>query len=282
MEEFLSTELIKIKDYKLELGNLIALVIFIVIVAALLKLIKKLIYRSKRLKTGEKFSINKIVRYLTYGIAFVIVLRIAGFDISVLLAGSAALLVGIGFGLQNIFNDFISGIILLLDGSLKVDDIVEVNGRIYLVEEIRFRTTTVIGRDENYVILPNSELTRNNVVNWTYNKKASRFQVDIGVAYSTNVTELMDLLKEVAKSTPRVLEIPAPFVRFSDYGESSLRFGVYFYTHDIFRAEHIKSMMRVEIFKQLSDRGIKIPYPQRVVHFKNDENRKDDKDNLNH
>ncbi|HZJ80129.1 MAG TPA: mechanosensitive ion channel domain-containing protein [Dysgonamonadaceae bacterium] len=271
MEEFLSTELIKIKDYKLELGNLIVLVLFIALVAGILKLVKKLIYRSSRLKTGEKFSINKIVRYITYGVAFIIALRIAGFDISVLLAGSAALLVGIGFGLQNIFNDFISGIILLLDGSLKVDDIVEVNGRIYLVEEIRFRTTTVIGRDENYVILPNSELTRNKVVNWTFNKKASRFQIDIGVAYSTNVTELMELLKEVAKSTPRVLEMPEPFVRFADYGESSLRFGVYFYTHDIFRAEHIKSLMRIEIFKQLSARGINIPFPQRVVHFKKDE-----------
>ena len=208
MEEFLSTELIKIKDYKLELGTLIVLVLFIALVAGVLKLVKKLIYRSNRLKRGEKFSINKIVRYITYGVAFIIALRIAGFDISVLLAGSAALLVGIGFGLQNIFNDFISGIILLLDGSLKVDDIVEVNGRIYLVEEIRFRTTTVIGRDENYVILPNSELTRNKVVNWTFNKKASRFQIDIGVAYSTNVTELMELLKEVAKSTPRVLKCP--------------------------------------------------------------------------
>ncbi len=273
MEEFLSTELIKIKDYKLELGTLIVLVLFIALVAGVLKLVKKLIYRSNRLKTGEKFSINKIVRYITYGVAFIIALRIAGFDISVLLAGSAALLVGIGFGLQNIFNDFISGIILLLDGSLKVDDIVEVKGRIYLVEEIRFRTTTVIGRDENYVILPNSELTRNNVVNWTYNKKASRFHIDIGVAYSTNVLELMELLKEVAKSTPRVLETPELFVRFADYGESSLRFGVYFYTHDIFRAEHIKSLIRIEIFKQLSARGIKIPFPQRVVHFKNDENK---------
>lgn len=271
MEEFLSTELIKLKDYKLELGTLIVLVLFILVVAGVLKLVKKLIYRTNRLKSGEKFSINKIVRYITYTIAFLIVLRIAGFDISVLLAGSAALLVGIGFGLQHIFNDFISGIILLLDGSLKVDDIVEVNGRIYLVEEIRFRTTTVLGRDENYVILPNSELTRNNVVNWTYNKRASRFQIDIGVAYSTNVTELMELLKEVAKSTPRVLEIPEPFVRFADYGESSLRFGVYFYTHDIFRAEHIKSLMRIEIFKQLSERGINFPYPQRVVHFKKDD-----------
>ena len=271
MENFLSFELLSIKDYTLDVGMLIALVVFIAIVATVLKVVKKLIYRSNRLNTGEKFSINKIVRYIVYGVSFVIMLRIIGFDISVLLAGSAALLVGIGFGLQNIFNDFISGIILLLDGSLRVDDIVEVNGRIYIVEEIRFRTTTVIGRDENYVILPNSELTRNNVVNWTYNKKASHFQIDIGVAYSTNVPELMELLKDVAKSTPRVLETPEPFVRFSDYGESSLKFGAYFYTHDIFRAEHIKRRMRVEIYKKLKAKGINIPFPQRVVHFKKDE-----------
>ncbi|NLZ94358.1 MAG: mechanosensitive ion channel, partial [Bacteroidales bacterium] len=79
------------------------------------------------------------------------------------------------------------------------------------------------------------------------------------------------LLKEVAKATPRVLETPEPFVRFADYGESSLKFGVYFYTHDIFRAEHIKSLMRIEIFKELSARDINIPFPQRVVRFKEDE-----------
>ncbi len=196
-----------------------------------------------------------------------------GFDITVLLAGYAAVLVGLGFGLQNIFNDFISGIILLLDGSLKVDDIVEVNGRIYVVQEINFRTTTVLGRDENYVILPNSELTKNRVVNWTYNSKVSRFQVDIGVDYATDVIDIMETLKAVAKTTPRVLEKPQPFVRFENYGESSLDFSVYFYTTEIFRAENIKSDMRVEIFKALKAKGINIPFPQRVIRMKKDENK---------
>lgn len=109
MEEFLNTELFNIKDVKLELGTIIVLVVFVVVVVAgVLKLVKKLIYRSNKLNTGEKFSLNKIVRYIVYAVAFVAGLRIAGFDITVLLAGSAALLVGIGFGLQNIFSDFIS------------------------------------------------------------------------------------------------------------------------------------------------------------------------------
>lgn len=273
MRDFLNTELFNIGGYELKLHVLITFIVFVAVVMGVLSLLKRLIYRSKKLNTGEKFSINKISRYLIILIAFLIGLRIVGFDITVFLAGYAALLVGIGFGLQNIFSDFISGIILLLDGSLKVDDIVEVNGKIYIVEEIKFRTTTVLGRDENYVILPNSELTSNSVVNWTYNKRPSRFHIDFGVDYSTNVTELMDILKEVAKSTPSVLVTPEPFVRFTDFGESSLRFGVYFYTRDIFRAEHIKSVMRIEIYKKLTERGINIPFPQRVIHFKKDENR---------
>lgn len=273
MRDFLNTELFSIGGYELKLHVLITFIVFVAVVMGVLSLLKRLIYSSKKLNTGEKFSINKISRYIIILLAFLIGLRIVGFDITVFLAGYAALLVGIGFGLQNIFSDFISGIILLLDGSLKVDDIVEVNGKIYIVEEIKFRTTTVLGRDENYVILPNSELTSNSVVNWTYNKRPSRFHIDFGVDYSTNVAELMDILKEVAKSTPRVLVTPEPFVRFTDFGESSLRFGVYFYTHDIFRAEHIKSVMRIEIYKKLTERGIIIPFPQRVIHYKKDENR---------
>lgn len=273
MKEILNNELFEIGGIELKISTLIVFAIFIAVVSLVISLLKRVIYRSNRLSTSEKFSINKILRYAIILIAFIIGLRILGFDITVLLAGYAAVLVGLGFGLQNIFNDFISGIILLLDGSLKVDDIVEVNGRIYVVQEINFRTTTVLGRDENYVILPNSELTKNRVVNWTYNSKVSRFQVDIGVDYATDVIDIMETLKAVAKTTPRVLEKPQPFVRFENYGESSLDFSVYFYTTEIFRAENIKSDMRVEIFKALKAKGINIPFPQRVIRMKKDENK---------
>ncbi|MFA6359400.1 MAG: mechanosensitive ion channel domain-containing protein [Dysgonamonadaceae bacterium] len=270
MKEFFDYELFDIGGYKLQLDTLISFIIFITVVVAVIVILKRLIYRSKKLNTAEKFSINKLSRYIIVLLAFIIGLRILGFDITVLLAGYAAVLLGLGFGLQHIFNDFISGIILLLDGSLKVDDIVEVNERIYRVEEINFRTTTVLGRDENYVILPNSELTGNRVVNWTYNQKSSRFQVDIGVDYATDVLELMEILKTVAKGNQRVLEKPEPFVRFENYGESSLDFAVYFYTFEIFRAENIKSEIRIEIFKALKAKGINIPFPQRVIRFKKD------------
>ncbi len=268
MKEFLNNELFKIGNFELKLYTLIVFVVFIVVVSVIISLLKRLIYRSNRLSSSEKFSMNKILRYIIILIAFIVGLRILGFDITVLLAGYAAVLVGLGFGLQNIFNDFISGVILLLDGSLKVDDLVEVNERIYIVQEINFRTTTVLGRDENYVILPNSELTKNRVVNWTYSSKTSRFYVDVHVGYEANTSEVMETLKTVAKATPRVLENPEPFVRFESYGESSLGFAVYFYTTEIFRAENIKSDMRVAIFNALKAKGINMPFPQRVVHMK--------------
>ena len=271
MKEILNKELFEIGGIELKLSTLIVFIIFIAVVSLVISLLRSVIYRSKRLSISEKFSINKILRYVIILIAFIIGLRILGFDITVLLAGYAAVLVGLGFGLQNIFNDFISGIILLLDGSLKVDDIVEVNERIYIVQEINFRTTTVLGRDENYVILPNSELTKNRVVNWTYSSKTSRFHVDVHVGYEANVLEVMETLQAVAKATSRVLENPEPFVRFESYGESSLGFAVYFYTTEIFRAENIKSDMRVAIFNALKEKGINMPFPQRVVHMKKED-----------
>lgn len=140
---------------------------------------------------------------------------------------------------------------------------------IYKVLEINFRTTTVLGRDENYIILPNSQLTGNSVKNWTHSEVSSRFSVSLGVDYSTDTQTLMSVLKEVVKSNPKVLNTPEPFVRFEDYADSALLFSVYFYTTEIFRVENIKSDIRVEIFKALKDKHIHIPFPQRVVHIKN-------------
>jgi small-conductance mechanosensitive channel len=178
-------------------------------------------------------------------------------------------MVGLGFGLQNLFHDFISGIILLVDQTLKVGDIIEVNNTIYRVLAINFRTTTVIGRNDDYVILPNSQLTSNSVINWTHNTTSARFSIKIGVDYNTDVILLQRILKDVAIANHKVLKDPEPFVRFEDYGDSALLFSVCFYVEDIFRVETTKSDIRIEIFKALQEKGINIPFPQRVVHVKN-------------
>ncbi len=268
MNDFLDQKIFESGEYTLKVSNLFIFIIFIACVIIFLAIIKRTIYRSKKLDYARKFTVNKLIWYVVGAISLIASLKILGFNISVLLAGSAALLVGLGFGLQHLFNDFISGITLLLDGTLKVNDIIEVNGIIYKVREINFRTTNVIGRNEDYVILPNSELTRNSVINWTHSRVSSRFNIKVGVDYSTDIVLLMDLLKKVAAGHDQVLKAPEPFIRFEDYGDSALIFGVYFYSNEIFRAEKTKSEIRVQIFKALKENGITIPFPQRVVHTK--------------
>lgn len=125
IKDILNIELFTVGTFTLKLYTLITFILFVAVILVILGLLKRIIYRSGKLSSAEKFSINKISRYIIIFIALLISINIFGFDISIFLAGGAALLVGIGFGLQNIFNDFVSGLILLLDGSLKVDDIVE-------------------------------------------------------------------------------------------------------------------------------------------------------------
>jgi len=269
MKEILDFELIHVGTYTLKVYNVVTFIVFTAFIVFLLAGVKRIIYRSKTLDVAKKFSFNKLFRYLITTLAAVIGLHILGFNVSVLLAGSAALLIGLGFGLQNLFHDFISGVILLLDKTLKVGDIIEVNEMIYKVLEINFRTTTVLGRDENFIIMPNSELTSNRVINWTYGNISARFRIKIGVDYSTDVPTLVKVAKEVALKNPKVLQKPEPFVRFEDYGDSALIFYIFFYTDEIFRVESTKSQIRYELHKAFHANNIHIPFPQRVVHMRN-------------
>jgi small-conductance mechanosensitive channel len=269
MKPMMNFELLHFGKYHLYVKDAVELVVFILIIYAILYVKRQFIYRSHRLDVSKKYSVNKLMNYLLIVLATIIGLYILHVDLTVLLAGSAALLVGIGFGLQHLFNDFISGIILLLDATLKVGDIIEVNGMIYKVQEINFRTTTVIGRDDNYIIVPNSELTSNKVINWTHGALTSRFRVGISVDYETDLDIAIPLLIQSAISNDKILNDPSPFIRLEDYGASGLQMSVYFYSNEVFRIESIKSEVRIELFRLFKQNGIKVPYPRNVVELKN-------------
>ncbi len=267
VDSILDQKLLGWGEYSLYVRNIVSLVLFIAAVYVVVYIVRRLVYRSKRLDVSKKYTVNALIRYVIVVIAFVISLHLLGIDITVLLAGSAALLVGIGFGLQYLFYDILSGIILLLDATVKVGDVIEINDKIYKVVTINFRTTTVIGRDENYVILPNSEITGNRVINWTHDALASRFKINVGVSYSTDVVQLRQVLLDVANQNQHILKDPAPFVRFEEFGDSSLNFSLIFYSHEVFRIETVKSDLRFQIFEALGKNHIEIPFPQRVVHM---------------
>lgn len=268
MKKILDYSFFKLDKLSLSLSSIIGIVILIFAVFIILKIIKKSLHRSNKIDIGKKYTIFQLIKYVVTLFTFVVCLQMLGFNITVLLASSAALLVGLGLGLQHLFSDFISGIIILLDSSIAVGDIIEVNNMICKVQKINLRTTIVIGRDENYIIIPNTDLTRGHIVNWTHDKVSSRFRIHVGVSYASDVDLVMKLLKEAAMAHPKIAKTPPPFVRFSDYGESSLNFSVFFWSDEVYRIENIKSQIRIEIFKKFKENNVEIPFPQRVLHLK--------------
>jgi len=267
LQEILDFSIIKLgSKLNLTVLHVIELLILFSVSFLVLFLIKKTINKSKKLDVGKKYSINNLIKYIIYIITFAIIFRIFGFNLKYVMAGSAALLVGIGLGLQNLFSDFVSGIIILVDSSIKVGDILDVDGLVCKVEKINLRTTLVLTRDDKFILLPNTLLTKNKIVNWTHTENTSRFEVHVGVDYSSDVNLTMKLMKEAGVEQQEVLKHPEPFVRFNDFGSSSLDFTLYFWVDDVFRAEKVKSEIRINIFNKFNRNNITIPFPQRVIH----------------
>jgi small-conductance mechanosensitive channel len=269
MKKIIDYTLFQDGDFSIKVINILKVFAFLIVVTLLLKIIRKAIFGVDKIDIAKKYSIYSLVRYLVIVISIISGLQMFGFNLSVLVAGSAALLVGIGLGLQNLFSDFVSGIILLADSSVKVNDVIELNGLVCTVQDINLRTTTVLTRDDKYIILPNSELTKNQLVNWTHNDLASRFEVTVGVDYSSDVQQVIKILKEAVDRQNNVLKEPSPFIRFTDFGDSSLNFSVIFWSEELFRIETTKSDLRIKIFELFKENNITIPFPQRVVHINN-------------
>ena len=242
MKKFLDYTLFEIDKYQLKVSSILLLILLIIVVKIILQLIKKSLDGSSRIEVAKKYSIFNLIKYVIIIFAAFFGFQILGFNLSLILAGSAALLVGVGLGLQNIFSDFVSGIILLIESKIKVNDILEVNNLMCRVLEINLRTTTVLTRDDRYIILPNTDLTKNEIVNWTYNDDiTSRFEVSVGVSYSSDIVLVKKILIQVADEQAGVIKSPEPFVRFNEFGDSSLNFSIYFWSEEVYTVENIKS-----------------------------------------
>ncbi len=214
---------------------------------------------------GREFAIRQFVKYIIYLLTFLFALQILGISLSVLWAGSAALLVGFGLGMQQTFNDLVSGIILLSESSVSVGDVVTVDGIVGKVNRIGLRTSEVESMDEITIVIPNSKLVVDNVINWSYNGKHSRFQVSIGVAYDADPEEVKKILLRIADAQMELSTQPKPTVQFVEFGDSSLNFNLHFYTKDFWNIERIKSDLRFKIFAAMKKAGIEIPFPQTDV-----------------
>lgn len=268
MEAFLDFTVFKFGKYELQVHSIVSILVLAISVFILLKIIKSFIYKSGKLDLAKKYAIYSLTKYFVYVFFLISGIQTLGFSLSVLIAGSAALFVGLGLGLQTLFSDFVSGIIILTDGSVKVNDVIEVNEIVGRVMEIKLRTTTVLTRDDKYIILPNSEFTKSKLINWTHHETASRFEVTIGVDYGSSPDQVMEIMKNAALEHNMVNREPEPFVRFEDCGDSALIFTLYFWSDEVFRVGNIKSDLRKEIFSVFRSQGVNIPFPQRVVHLR--------------
>ena len=270
IDNFLQYEILHIGEYKIEVISLVIIALVLAITKLLIFVIKKALFRKKRLEKydqGNTYAVFQIIKYFIWVFAIGITLESIGVKLTVIIAGSAALLVGVGLGLQQTFNDIISGIILLWERSIKVGDILEIDGDVVKIEKIGLRTSNGLNRDSIAIIIPNSLITTNKVINWSHQAKKTRFKVNVGVAYGSNVDLVLSVLEESAFEHPDVHHKNEIEARFVDFNNSSLDFQVLFFSENVFRIEKVKSDIRKIINRKFIENNIKIPFPQLDVHL---------------
>jgi small-conductance mechanosensitive channel len=248
--------------------TIMVLIVAFIVANLFLKLIRKIINRKLEDDDKGKFkSIFSFLKYFIYLLVIIIALESSGVEVSVLLAGSAALLVGLGLGLQTLFQDIISGIFILMDKTLHVNDIIEIDGKVGKVFEIRLRTTRTVTIENRVLIIPNHKFLTHSLYNWTQNGVLTTEGINVGVAYGSDVEKVKQLLIETANEHPKVVKNKKPTVFFMDFGDSALQFRLLFTIRDSFSHLKIKSELRFAIDKKFREHQIKIPFPQRDVHF---------------
>lgn len=256
------------ENLKVTVGLVVLVILAFLLTSIVLRIIRSFI-TSKLLDEDKlKFiSVFKFIKYFVYLAVILITLSSAGVDVTILLTASAALFVGLGLALQELFQDVIGGIFIILDKSLLVGDVIEMEGRVARVFEIKLRTTRALTRDDKVMIIPNHKFISDTVYNYTQNHKTTREAVKVGVAYGSDVEKVREVLLECAREQKGILKKPEPFVLFEDFGDSALLFALHFYVSDSFVDPKVKSELRFKVNNKFRLNDITIPFPQRDVHM---------------
>jgi small-conductance mechanosensitive channel len=271
VRNILKLVILKIGDHNITVSTLLIVILIFLVTKILLWIIKKTIFRKQtieRMQMSNAYSLFQIIKYILWIVSVLFMMQTLGISITVLLAGSAALLVGIGLGLQQTFNDFISGIILLIEGSTRIDDVLEIDGEVVKIQEIGIRTSKGLTRDDIVVIIPNSVITTSKVINWSHQSKKTRFRIKVGVAYGSDVDLVIRILEESALEHPEIKDKEHINARLVDFGTSPLDFHLLFFSDNVFRVEKIKADIRKIISRKFIENGIVIPFPQLDLHVK--------------
>ena len=267
----------KIGSITFTIGMLVTFVVILVISFTITSLIsffldgKEVKFEFIKLPKGVPAAISLVIRYFILTVGFVLAISSLGIELSKfnLLAGALGL--GIGFGLQTIVSNFISGIILVFERPILPGDIVEVNNLLGTVNKIGVRSSRITTFDGDEVVVPNNNLIANDLINWTLSDNQRRVDIIIGTSYKADPNLVLKTLFEVTNEQPNVLKNPAPMALFHEFGESSVNYRLLYWVHvqNILRT---KSEVYVAIYNRFKELGIVIPYPQRVIHLPKDKN----------
>ncbi len=255
------------------IGGILMLVFLFASVIIVERILQRLLIRrflsKTRLQPSLQFGLSRIIGYTLITIGFYVAFQTVGFDLSSLAIIAASLGVGVGFGLQNIINNFVSGIIILAERPISIGDRIDVAGVAGRVTKIQLRSSTVVTNDNITMIVPNAQIISNTVTNWNHGDPKVRIRVPVGVAYGSDLKLLKRVLLEAAAEHPKALRDPSPVVLFTEFGDSSLNFELAVWTQEMTATPiHFTSQMNFIIERKLRENDIEIPFPQRDLHVR--------------
>jgi small-conductance mechanosensitive channel len=271
--EWLTRPLIVVGKAQLSLAGLALLLCLIALVVAGSRVAGSLVgsrlLAHTKMERGLQYALGRITNYVLLVIGLLVVLQTSGIEMGSLAVLLGALGVGIGFGLQNIVSNFVSGLILLAERPVQVGDWIEVGGTGGKVERIGARSTTIVTNDNITIIVPNAELVTHNIVNWSHGDPRVRIRVPVGVAYGSDLDRVREALLEVAAAHPGVLPEPPPLVDFTSFGDSALEMELAVWTREMVPFQRrFRSELNFAIDAAFRRRAIQVPFPQRDLHVK--------------
>lgn len=263
--------LFQLGDTPVTIASLISFVVFLIlafVVSNLLQRAARRVYAGRGIDEGVQYALNRLLHYVVLAVGIYLALENVGVSVSALAGLGAILAVGIGFGLQNIAQNFVSGLILLLERPIKKGDWVQVGETRGTVRDIRARATVITTYDDIDIIVPNGQFITEPVINPTFQRKSYRVKVNVGVAYGSDTELVRETLIQLAADHPNVLAVPAPMVFFEDFGDSSLNFRLMGWLADPRMEPRVLSDLRFAIDKAFREKGVEIPFPQRDLHIR--------------
>lgn len=273
LEKIMNLSLISMGESNLTIGLVLTLIIsFIVLFVGsewFRRILVNKVLNRYQIETGTRQSIGTIVKYVLILAGIFSILQTSGVDLSAFGILAGAIGVGIGFGLQNVTNNFISGLIILFEQPIKIGDRIEVGDVTGDVVKISARSTTIVTNDNISIIVPNSQFIDSQVINWSHSDRNIRFNFPVGVSYQEDPERIKKILLEIASANPGVLKTPEPDILFEDYGDSSINFNLRVWTSEyINKPKVLKSQLYYEIFRRFREEEVEIPFPQRDIHLR--------------